>query len=119
MLLDIDQDLVNSSLGLYADDAKAIGKIQSENDVYTFQEELHKIYNWASINNLSFNPSKFQIIRYGSNTAIKNDTNYLDNLNNKIDHTESVKDLGVILQSNVAFGLHIQKTITKAYQMSG
>ena len=65
-------------------------------------------------NNMKFNGSKFQVMRYGANEDIKNDTNYFTNdTSDIIDRYETLRDLGVILTDDASFSSHIEKVMKK------
>ena len=38
---------------------------QTESDVTELQNDLNSIYNWAESNNMSFDDTKFELLRYG------------------------------------------------------
>ena len=59
---------------------------------------------------MKFNGSKFEVIRYGTNKEIKENTLYFTpNQENVIEEKETLRDLGVILSSNMKFSEHIDK----------
>ena len=49
---------------------------KTEADVEVMQNNLDTLYRWESDNNMLFNGSKFQILRYGQNELIKEETVY-------------------------------------------
>ena len=55
----------------YVDDAKAFGP---SNDIETFQNNLQSVYDWAPLNSMMWNETKYDLLRFGSNYQIKNDT---------------------------------------------
>ena len=94
---DIGED-VNALKQIYVDDTKIKRGIKSEEDVEDLQADLEKLYDWAKENNMVFNGTKFQVIRYGQDKDIKDDTNYFtEDTNEIIERFESLRDLGVIL----------------------
>ena len=72
---DISKDVSASTL-VYVHDSKVKDKIHTEEDVSKLQDNLDKIYLWERDNNMKFNGNKFQILRYGRNKKIKEDTCY-------------------------------------------
>ena len=72
---DISKDVSASTL-VYVDDSKVKDKIHTEEDVSKLQDNLDKIYLWERENNIKFNGDKFQILRYGRNKDIIEDTCY-------------------------------------------
>ena len=83
------------------------------------QVELNAIYDWAKQMNMEFNDDKFQLMRYGKNQMLKNETHYYAPNGNEIQESNIVKDLGVWTQSDGLFEHHIAKTVQKASQMIG
>ena len=69
---DIAKDLTASTL-VYVDDTKLRQNVQTEADVELMQKELEKLHKWGINNNMEFNASKFQVIRYGHNEELKED----------------------------------------------
>ena len=49
-------------------------KVTSETDVELLQAELNKLYTWGKRNNMEFNGKKFQVIRYGKDSNLKEET---------------------------------------------
>ena len=61
---------------------------------------------WAEENNMSFNNSKFELIRYGLNMLLKDSTKYFGPDGSEIEIKPNAKDLGVIMSSNGSFAKH-------------
>ena len=102
------------------DDTKLRQCILTEEDVETLQKELEKLFDWGTNNNMEFNGSKFQGIRYGQNEDIKNDTTYFTGEYNEIiERFSSLRDLGVQLQEDATFKEHIENICKKARQKCG
>jgi len=90
---DIDTEIAHSFLSSFADDTR-IGKgISSTQDALQLQEDLNKVYEWATANYMHFNDSKFELVRYGKNLELQNETIYLSNNNTHIQPKVSVRDL--------------------------
>ena len=116
---DIGKDLLASTL-VYVDDAKVKQKIKTENDVENLQNELIKLDNWCSTNNMVFNKKKFQVIRYGQDESLKSNTTYFSgNYDETIERFESLRDLGVQLSEDGTFSQHIENVCKKARQKGG
>ena len=58
------------------DDTRATKLIKSIADVLRLQEDLQRIYQRAHDNNMKLNDVKFEILHYGKNECIKDQTNY-------------------------------------------
>ena len=59
---DLPRVVQNSSVALFADDAKCYMNINSINDCQLLQNDLHALVKWSSIWELNFHPSKCQVI---------------------------------------------------------
>ena len=57
------------------------------------QQDLNSIYEWAEQCNMQFNDSKFELLRYGKDSALTSCTSYLTNKGTIIDEKDFVKDL--------------------------
>ena len=66
---------------IYVDDSKVLREIKNESDVIEFQSDLEEFYCWARNYNISFNDSKFIVLRYGKNNSLKEDTSYFTDNN--------------------------------------
>ena len=71
-VLDIDAEMVESSVFSFADDTRVSKGIISLQDTTALQKDLDTIYNCASVNNMIFNDTKFELLRYGENKFSKN-----------------------------------------------
>ena len=94
---------------MFADDTRLMADIQEEADVEKMQEDLDRIYSWADKNNMKFNSDKFELLRYGKNQDLKDDTIYFSADNNIIEEKEALRDLGIIMKNNASFENHIEK----------
>ena len=59
MIADIDQNLENRVIRLFADDTKMSAKIKTQEDTECLQQDLNKIYTWADENLMEFIENKF------------------------------------------------------------
>ena len=80
------------------------------------QNDLNNIYDWALNNNMKFNDKKFQAIRF---YAIMDFGNYIDSEGADIVFIKNVKDLGVIMSSDLSFEEHINVITGRGKQMAG
>ena len=76
LINDIDMD-VTSNVSLFADDTRVMGPVKTEKDVENLQMDLDKIYESQNTNNMLFNVKKIEMLRYGKDVYLKNDTNLL------------------------------------------
>ena len=116
---DIGKELSASTL-VYVDDTKVKLKVETEDDVEKMQAELEKLDNWSKDNNMEFNKKKFQVVRYGTNEELKNNTTYFaGDYDEVIERFFSVRDLGIQLTNDGTFHEHIENVCRKVRQKSG
>ena len=119
LINDIDSG-IESFVSLFADDTRISRKVNNEEDVETLQDDLEKLYRWQEHNNMAFNSSKFEVLRYGSNTALKESTNYLTpGCEPIIEEKENLRDLGIIMSNDASFSSHVEHVCKKVKQKSG
>lgn len=118
MINDLPDVLKHCSLKSFADDTKLIKIIQNIDDHEKMKEDLKSVYQWSDNNNLPFNCNKFTLIRY--KTKENDDVyEYFAPDGTKIDQDDKVRDLGVIMSSNLKFKDHIKFISTRCRQLSG
>ena len=106
---DITADMTINTI-VFVDDTKIKENILTEEDFMNVQENLDQLYKWQESNNMQFNGTKFQVVRYGANENIKNDTIYFtDNMEKIIEQLSAVKYLGVILTEDSRFEVILRK----------
>jgi hypothetical protein len=109
MANDLSNNCPHSSVSCFADDTRVLGIVKNTRDVENVQADLEEIFKWADENNMKFNESKFEILRYGKNTDLKEESTYYSSNNAAIDEKESLRDLGVQMQNNALFDEQIAK----------
>ena len=111
---------VNANTKIFVDDTKVKDKIEKEEDVENLQKNLDELFLWQENNNMMFNGTKFQLLRYGPDEDIKNNTLYFtDNTDNVIERFTSLRDLGIILSEDAKFNDHIERVSKKVRQKVG
>lgn len=111
---------VESKLKVYVDDTKAKKSVKELNDVELLQNDLNKMYTWALENNMQFNGTKFQLMRFGDNEDLKENTIYFtEDMKEVIERFEKVKDLGVIINENASFKDQLEHAVKKARKKMG
>ena len=116
MLGDIDHEVASAFVSSFADDTRVLGKVTNTQDVESLQSDLDIIYQWSNTNNALFNSDKFECLRYGLNTDIKNTTHYLSDLGSEIEKKDTLKDLGIMMSADATFNAHILKIVQSAQQ---
>ena len=119
LINDIDDD-ISANVSVFADDTRVLGEISTEDCVEKLQNELEKLYSWEVENNMKFNGGKFELIRFGSNQHLKENTVYFTpNQESIIEEKESLRDLGVIISNDLTFSNHVDKVCSKFSQKAG
>ena len=118
MIQDIDEDVMNSILSSFADDTRLMKGILDAFDISNLQQDLNAVYKWTKKNNAELNGLKFEHLRYGKNEHLKKQSIYFADTGCQIGTKSSVKDLGVILSSDMSYDLHIQKLVQKVKNIS-
>ena len=119
LINDINMD-VTSKVSLFCDDTRITGPVSTEEDVEFLQSDLEKLYDWQHSNNMLFNGKKFEMLRYGPNDELKNNTNYMTpNCEDFIEVKENLRDLGVMMSSKATFEDHINHVCAKVKQKCG
>ena len=113
-------DDITSTKAKYVDDMKVKKAVKKEEDVEELQDDLEKLYCWAENNSMQFNGKKFQVVRYGPNKDIKDETTYFtENTKEVIERFETLRDLGVILSDTGKFEDHVEHVEKKVRQKIG
>ena len=118
LISDIDEDVLNSFLSSFADDTRIGSAVSSVTDASLLQADLQAIYAWAQTNNMQFNDTKFELLRYGVNQKLKDETEYTSNTGMKIQVKHQTKDLGVIMSSTADFKAHIDSVVETVRDLS-
>ena len=105
-----------STIFLYADDAKIFKHILTETDKIALQKDLDSACTWTERWLLKLNVNKCKFVSYGRNYDYQ--ANYTLHDTN-LERLENFKDLGVLFDSKLKFGEHIQEKINKAYNILG
>ena len=117
-LSDIDKDVENIA-SMFADDTRLMGKVKVEADVESLQSDLDRVYEWADSNNMKFNSTKFEVLRYGKNEEMKCGTMYFSAEDDIIEEKDVLRDLGVQMNNKATFDDHIIKVCQTVKQKSG
>lgn len=124
---DLPEACLNSLLFMFADDSKLFNIIQNPSDYDLLLNDCQNVFNWCKtwLMNININKcKKLTISSFGRNVI---DTTYgfsvLDSNGVSsfmpIDNVSSMSDLGVTVDNNLSFSMHIYDKINKAYRMIG
>ena len=90
-------------------------KISKIEDAEALQNDLELLYNWSKNNNMEFNGLKFECLKFGDNRSLSDDYDYIDSTGtDSITDAQSVRDLGVYMDIDGNFEIHITKAVWKA-----
>ena len=112
----------------FADDTRASREIKGNNDYSKLQSDLNTIYGWAREVNMEFNGDKFEVLRCWPDVTnwsqhlpfqLKNEHIYKDCKGDFIEEKEHVKDLGIMLSSDLSFSHHIKKLVKTCQKQIG
>ncbi len=88
-------------------------------DADMLQEDLNQVYRWAEHNNMEFNASKFELLRYGNDQHLKKITSYTTAAGDEIKEETHVRDLGITMNNKATFKQHIQNVALASSKMAG
>lgn len=110
-------DLLKCSKLSYADDIKLFAVIEKPSDALFLQNQLNTFASWCNDNRMVLNASKCSAITF---TRKHSTIAYDYTLSNSIlSRTDCVKDLGVMLDSKMAFTEHVSYICNKASKTLG
>ena len=109
MANDLNNNCHHTCTSYFADDTRVVAKIEDEQNVENVQIDLNNIYDWALNNNMMFNETKFEMLRYGKNSEIIDNTSYLSSSGIEIKEKTDLRDLGVRMQNDASFEEHIAR----------
>jgi len=118
-----DLALKLSELGIphlfYADDLKIFFKIKSSEDHLMLQKGANCLSDWCKTWGLLLNLEKCQVTTFHSYRNLSPYFHSYTLNNTTIARVNTVKDLGVLFQSNCLFNHHINSIVNKAFKMLG
>ena len=111
---DIVDFITDASVLLFADDLKIMRRIQSPIDSFVFQGAINQLQEWCELNSLHLNIKKCYVMTYAK---IDNEIHYEYTYSNGQHTFQRVKlhrDLGVIFDPKLTFGIHRNTIIASA-----
>lgn len=117
MINDLPDCITHCDCFLFADDLKICREILSIIDCYLIEEDLKNIENWCRVNKLELNISKCSVMTYTLKSNYICHQYYI--LNQSLNRSHVIKDLGVIFDPKLSFELHIRKKVNEAIRLLG
>ena len=77
---------------------------------------MTSIYEWSCQNKKNLNCDKCKVLQISKSKVYSFESNYFIN-NNVLESVDTIKDLGVIYQSNFEFKLQLKAVTSKAFKM--
>ena len=96
-----------TSINLFADDAKLYSSVENAIDSTVLQSVLDKIFAWADYWQLSINTSKSHVLHLGSGNAL----NDYCIKGKTLECSVSIRDLGVVTDRKLSYDIHIDNII--------
>ena len=126
---DITSCISNSVLRCFADDTRMMKAISSCEDMSTLQSDLNDVMKWSQRNNMSLHQDKFE---YMSHVHRANRANTLQQVlpfssevyqyttsKGSLRPVEQLKDLGVVVSSDLSWSAHVNAMANKARKKAG
>lgn len=113
---DLSHRLISNHL-LYADDLKIYRIISSLVDCAVLQQDIDSLAEWCVSNGMEMNALKCKVITFSKSRTSMSYAYKVNGTN--LDRVTSIKDLGVLFDSQLSFNEHISATASKAFAMLG
>ena len=112
-------DAVQNFAYLFADDTKLFSKITNGDDVRRLQQDLDKLQDWSADWLLNFHPDKCKLLTLGLRKTVSEYHLISKSAKYDLEYVTNMKDLGIVIDSNLNFEAHMHETINKANQTMG
>ena len=122
---DMNSCILHSILRSFADDTRIMRAIKTTEDSALLQEDLNRVIKWASDNNMLLHQDKFEVLNHstGKNALLKqlpftSELYCYQTTEGTLYPQDSVKDLGVLITTDLCWTPHIRSIAKKATSMS-
>ena len=121
---DVDRCIRHSIIRCFADDTRISIAITSEQDVMLLQSDLHNVIVWSSKNNMALHKDKFEYMchKFNKNHAflelpfVSELYKYSVSEETSLEPIHQLRDLVVLVASNLSWSPHIRSITDKARQ---
>ena len=119
---DLEQVVTSSRVSFFADDTRVSKQIGCHDDCLKLQEDLYRILEWSQRNNMKLHEQKFELLNHlhSSSNSCSELPFYSETLHYKVSSdnvlypVNNVRDLGVMVSSDLSWSKHIGNMVTKA-----
>ena len=118
---DLPNALEDNSIKLFADDAKLDNSITCDEDTVSLQRNLNNMVDWSEKWSLTLNTNKCKVLHLSRSANAKKQSYYMMNPDGAIilEEVHHEKDLGVYIDSNLSFEVHVNKAVLTANKITG
>lgn len=115
---DIFECIHHSEILLFADDCKIFKEINTDIDCQQLQDDFNRLIEWCKIWKMKLHPDKCVFMNFTMKRS--NDVMFDYSLGeSSLNRVYEMKDLGVYFTPNLNFSLHVNKIVSKSFQMLG
>ena len=107
-----------SNIYMFSDDTKLYREIKDTSDEDILQNDIDKMNEWSDDWLMSFHPAKCKVLKIGRPVAELTDLfNYYTLRGHKLEVVQSEKDIGVVIDCDLSFDIHIAEKVNKATRL--
>ena len=115
---DLPESILSSDIKLFADDSMLFKVIDNDTDREILQRDLSALELWEEAWQMSFNPTKYVVLRISSKEKKTRQTTYQLH-GHTLEVVDASKYLGVALTDDLSWAQHIQNTVGMANRTIG
>lgn len=104
-----------SYMSMFADDAKILRKVHDKESCIALQDDINKLYEWSQTWQLQFNADKCHAMEIGEGIRRPHGNYKIGEID--LEKSQKEKDLGVMINSKLSPGDHINEQVRKAYAL--
>ena len=114
---DLRDSVKTSEVAMFADDTKLFSSVKCQDDAMLLQSDLRNLEHWSSVSGLTFNEKKCKQQRITRKITPVTST-YMIN-DHQLNTTDTERDLGVCIASNLTWKTQVRHQASKANQLLG